>query len=111
MAHQGFGLRVFLLAIGIAGLRFELGDLRNRLLGLLAGVLTPLGLAGLRAGHLRGQIHSFLGELPGLLELAIGQRLAGLTLVLGDLTLAVFGRLEVGHPLATNVADTFLRRH
>jgi hypothetical protein len=111
LAHQGFGLRVFLLAIGIARLRFELGDLRNRLLGLLAGVFAALGFTGLRTGHLRGQVHRFLGELPGLLELAIGQRLAGLPLVLGDLALAIFRRLEVGHALATDVADTFLRRH
>ena len=26
LAHQGFGLRIFLLAVGIAGLRFQLGD-------------------------------------------------------------------------------------
>ena len=111
LAHQGFGLRIFLLAVGIAGLRFQLGDLRNRLLGLLAGVLTALGFTGLRAGHLRGQVHRLLGQLPRLLELAIGQRLAGLPLVLGDLTLAVFRGLEVGHALTTDVADTFLGRH
>ena len=50
-------------------------------------------------------------SMSRLLELAIGQRLAGLLLVLGDLALAVFRGLEVGHSLTTDVADTFLGRH
>jgi hypothetical protein len=37
--------------------------------------------------------------LPGLLELAVGQRLARLLLQLGDLALAILGGLELGHAL------------
>ncbi len=108
---QGLGLGVFLPAASLARLGFQLDRLRDRLLGLPARILRALGLTGLRACHLGGQVHRLAGALPGLIELAIGQRRAGTGLVFGDLALAILLRLEVRHSLTADVADPFLRRH
>ncbi len=92
---QGLGLGVFLPAPRLARLGFQLGRLRNRLFGLPACILRPLGLAGLRARHLGGQVQRLAGALAGLIEFAIGQRRAGGGLVFGDLAFAILLRLEV----------------
>ena len=111
LPHQVSRLLVFLPAGSLAGLCFELRDLRHRLLGLLAGVFAALGLAGLAAGHLSGQIHCILRQLPRLLEFATGQGLPGLALVFGNLVLAILGCLVLRHALTPDVADPLLGRH
>ncbi len=92
---QGLGPGVFLPAPRLARLGFHLGRLRDRLFGLAARILRTLGLAGLRACHLRGQVQRLAGALPGLVEFALGQRRAGTGLVFGDLAFAILLRLEV----------------
>ena len=111
LTHQRVGLLVLLPAVSLPRLRFELGDLGDTLLRLLAGFLGALGLVGLTAGNLRRQVHRLLRVLAGLLQFTSSQRVAGLGLVLVDLALAVLGRLDLRHALPEDLADALLRRH
>ncbi len=92
---QGFGLRVFPAAGCLPGLSFQLGHLRDGLLGLPARILRALGFARLRARYLGSQVHGLAGALAGLVEFAVGQGCTRTGLVFRDLAFAVLLGLVV----------------